>query len=172
LIRSLLRTTCVATLLRAGSRVNTLAAEAVATVNCRIMPDESVATVGSMLERVVADAQIEIRALDAAGAGAPSPISGEGVDAAREVAQAMWPGLPVLPVLDAGASDSRFLRQLGIAAYGLSPLPGFESDDYHVHGEDERVPVASLRTGVEFLHRWVLTLAHARAAVSPAPPRT
>lgn len=168
LIRSLLRTTCVATLLRAGSRVNTLAADAVATVNCRIMPDESVASARSMLARVVADERIEIRALEAAGAGAPSPLTGEGVDAARDVAQAMWPGLPVLPVLDAGASDSRFLRQLGIAAYGLSPLPGFESDDYHIHGEDERVPVASLRTGVEFLHRWVLALARARDAQSQA----
>ena len=61
-----------------------------------------------------------------------------------------------------GASDSRFLRSSQVAAYGLNPLPAYESDALHVHGVDERLPASSFRTGVEFMHRLVLELAAAK----------
>jgi acetylornithine deacetylase/succinyl-diaminopimelate desuccinylase-like protein len=71
----------------------------------------------------------------------------------------MWPGRPVIPFLKRGASDSLFLRAAGIPTYGIPPIPMSEPDYEREHGIDERLPVASLRAGVEFNHRLALEIA-------------
>jgi acetylornithine deacetylase/succinyl-diaminopimelate desuccinylase-like protein len=154
-----LRTTCVATTLAGGTRVNALPAQAVANVNCRILPGETVEQTQTRLTQIVHDPQVEIRIPKSSGQSGPSPLDGEGPRAVERITHAMWPGLPIIPSMMRGASDSRFLRPTGVACYGLNPMPSYESDALHVHGVDERIPVASLRTGVEFLHRLVLELA-------------
>ncbi|MBI3770697.1 MAG: M20/M25/M40 family metallo-hydrolase [Deltaproteobacteria bacterium] len=154
-----LRTTCVATTLGGGTRRNALPAEATANVNCRILPDESVADVQRTLADVLADPHLEVRATDEFGHAEPSPLDGPGPAALRRVLDAMWPEVPIVPFMSREATDSRFLRAAGVAAYGLSPITTTEADGRRAHGVDERIPVASLRTGVEFLHRLVLDLA-------------
>jgi acetylornithine deacetylase/succinyl-diaminopimelate desuccinylase-like protein len=67
-----------------------------------------------------------------------------------------------MPSLSLGASDSRYLRTAGIAAYGINAIPRSEEDSRRAHGIDERIPAASLRPGVEFLHQLVLELAGKR----------
>jgi acetylornithine deacetylase/succinyl-diaminopimelate desuccinylase-like protein len=162
-LRIQLRTTCVATTLKGGTRVNALPAEATANINCRILPDETVEQTRATLARVIGDPRVEVRVLEDSGHGPASPTAtekgGEAAKAIARVARKMWPSIAVLPVMDSGASDSRYLRQRGVAAYGISPLPAYESDDFHVHGVDERVPTASFRPGVEFLHRVVMEIA-------------
>jgi len=74
----------------------------------------------------------------------------------------MWPAAPVIPILSLGGTDSRFLRARGIPTYGLSPIALTEADARRAHGVDERIPLASLRAGIEFFHRLVLELAAAR----------
>ena len=71
----------------------------------------------------------------------------------------MWPGIPVIPFMSRGATDSRFLRARGIAAYGISPIAVAEADESRAHGVDERIPAASLRPAVEFLYRLVVAIA-------------
>lgn len=154
----LLRTTCVATLLSGGTRVNALPAEATATVNCRVLPDERPADVQRALAEVIGDDAVEIRPTSEFGWGEPSGLEGPLPEAVRAVATTLWPGAPVVPVMSPGATDSRFLRAAGVAAYGLGPIPMSESDVRRAHGIDERIPAAGLRTGVEFLHRLVLAL--------------
>ena len=88
----------------------------------------------------------------------PGPV----LSAIEKVVKDMWPGIPVIPALSTGASDSRFLRIAGIAAYGINPLALAETDSRRAHGVDERVPVASFRTGMEFFHRLVRELAGKR----------
>ena len=157
-----LRTTCVATLLSAGTRVNALPAEARATVNCRILPDETVADVQSALARALADTGLAIEPTQEFGFGTPSPLEGPAPAAIAKVAGQMWPGLPVVPFMSRGATDSRFVRARGIPAYGVSPIPVTDADARRAHGIDERIPAEGLRTGVEFLHRLVLELAEKR----------
>jgi acetylornithine deacetylase/succinyl-diaminopimelate desuccinylase-like protein len=158
-----LRTTCVATLVSAGTRVNALPAEARATVNCRILPDETPEQVQATLSAVLADPAIEITPTEEFGFGTPSPLEGPAPAAIAAVVGRMWPGLPIVPFMSRGATDSRFLRAHGIPAYGISPIPIREADARRAHGVDERIPADGLRTGVEFLHRLVLELAEARA---------
>jgi acetylornithine deacetylase/succinyl-diaminopimelate desuccinylase-like protein len=154
-----LRTTCVATLLSAGTRVNALPAEARASVNGRILPDETPAQVQATLARVLADAAIGIEPTQEFGFGTPSPLEGPAPAAIAAVASQIWPGIPIVPFMSRGATDSRFLRARGIAAYGISPIPISESDARRAHGVDERIPAWGLRAGVEFLHRLVFELA-------------
>jgi acetylornithine deacetylase/succinyl-diaminopimelate desuccinylase-like protein len=158
-IAATLRTTCVATQLAGGTRANALPAEATATVNCRILPDESAADVERALAVVLDDPGLEIRAVDEFGTGPPSPLDGPGPAAVRAVADAMWPGVAIVPSMSRGATDSRYLRARGVVSYGLSPIAIGEADARRAHGIDERIPVASLRPAVEFLHRLVDALA-------------
>jgi acetylornithine deacetylase/succinyl-diaminopimelate desuccinylase-like protein len=154
-----LRTTCVATLLSAGTRVNALPAEAQVTVNCRILPDETAEDVQRTLAQVFADPTLEITPTEEFGFGTPSPLEGPVPAAIASVADGMWPGLPVIPFMSRGATDSRFVRAHGIPAYGIDPIPMTEADARRAHGIDERIEASGLRTGVEFLHRVVLALA-------------
>ena len=154
-----LRTTCVATLLSAGTRVNALPGRASANLNCRILPDSSPKAVHATLIEIIDDADVEVEGLPEFGFGVPSPLSGPGPDAIREVAEAMWPGIPVIPFMSRGATDSRFLRARGIAAYGISPIAVAEDEASRAHGVDERIPAASLRPAVEFLYRLVVRIA-------------
>jgi acetylornithine deacetylase/succinyl-diaminopimelate desuccinylase-like protein len=154
-----LRTTCVATLLSAGTRVNALPAEARANVNCRILPDETPEQVQATLARILADPAIGITSSEEFGFGTPSPLEGPAPAAIAAVAGELWPGIPIVPFMSRGATDSRFLRARGIPAYGIGPIPLTEADARRAHGIDERIPAGGLRTGIEFLHKLVLELA-------------
>lgn len=59
--------------------------------------------------------------------------------------------------MSAGATDSRFLRQLGVPTYGHSGLAG-EIGDNRIHGRDERLLVKSFYEGLEYLYRLVKML--------------
>ncbi|HLG20984.1 MAG TPA: M20/M25/M40 family metallo-hydrolase [Bdellovibrionota bacterium] len=159
-----LRTTCVATVIQGGTRVNALPSEARANINCRILPDESVEDIRKQLVKVIADSAIEVKALEDFSRAEASPVQGEGIDAIKKTAGEMWPGVPVLVSLSRGATDSRFLRAAGIPAYGIDPIALTEADGRRAHGIDERIPVSSLRPAIEFFHRLVLNLAQKRAS--------
>jgi acetylornithine deacetylase/succinyl-diaminopimelate desuccinylase-like protein len=139
--------------------VNALPAEAHATVNCRILPDETIEQVRTALVRVVDDPAVSIEPLEPFGSGPPSEINGPALAAVRTVAGEMWPSGPIVPLFAIGATDSRFLRAHGISAYGLNPIALAESDARRAHGVDERIPVASLRPAIEFFYRVVFELA-------------
>jgi acetylornithine deacetylase/succinyl-diaminopimelate desuccinylase-like protein len=152
----------VPTLLSGGTRVNALPAEAQATVNCRILPDESLAQVRQALQAALGDPGLELGEIEDMGPGGASPVEGPVPEAIRAVAAELYPRLRVVPSMSLGASDSRYLRNAGIAAYGINPIPRSEEDSRRAHGIDERIPATSLRPGVEFLHRLVLELAAKR----------
>jgi acetylornithine deacetylase/succinyl-diaminopimelate desuccinylase-like protein len=57
--------------------------------------------------------------------------------------------------LSTGATDSAYLRLHNVQAYGLLPFPLTEADLSRMHGDDERIPIASFRTGVDLLYRMV-----------------
>ncbi|HEX4922801.1 MAG TPA: M20/M25/M40 family metallo-hydrolase [Bdellovibrionales bacterium] len=157
-----LRTTCVATLVSGGTRVNALPAEAKATVNCRILPDETKEQIKADLAKVIGDPAIEIKMPEEVPGGPASDLQNEAPVAIEKTAQKFWPGLPLIPTMSRGATDSRFLRARGIPAYGIIPMPVNEQDARRAHGIDERIPAASIRTGVEYLHHLLQELAGAK----------
>jgi acetylornithine deacetylase/succinyl-diaminopimelate desuccinylase-like protein len=153
-----IRTTCVATLLEAGHAENALPQTARATVNCRIMPDEPVAEVERTLLRVIDDPRIAVIPIGQAVLSPPSRLNPELMTAVERLTAQMWPGVPVIPTMSAGYTDSRWLRNAGIPAYGVSGLfsdPGRNG----VHGLNEQIGVKELFAGKEFLYQLVKTLA-------------
>jgi acetylornithine deacetylase/succinyl-diaminopimelate desuccinylase-like protein len=151
-INAILHSTCVATMLNAGVQENALPARAVATVQCRIMPDETIEGVQAVLQKVVADPKIKITHPDAVVSAPESPPTPEVIGAVEKVAHSMWPGVPVIPAMAAGASDSIFTRNAGIASYGVSG--GWaDVEDERAHGRDERRETGAFYESVEFTYR-------------------
>jgi acetylornithine deacetylase/succinyl-diaminopimelate desuccinylase-like protein len=157
-----LRTTCVATMLEGGHAPNALPQLASAIVNCRVMPGESEEAVRATLARIIDDGEIAITPTDLEFLPSPgSPLTPEVMGAIEKVTREMWPGLPVLPIMATGATDSRYLRNAGIPSYGTSGI-FYDIDDNRAHGRDERILVKSLYEGQEYLYRLVKRLAGGR----------
>jgi len=139
-----LRTTCVATMVSAGHAPNALPQRAQATVNCRIFPGTPSEAVRKVLEQVIADPGAAVVRLDDGSIDAPaSRLRPDVMAAVSKAVHARAPGLPIVPSMSAGATDSMFFRAEGVPAYGVSGVFMRPSDDF-AHGLNERVPVGSI----------------------------
>jgi acetylornithine deacetylase/succinyl-diaminopimelate desuccinylase-like protein len=161
---SMLRTTCVATMLSGGHAPNALPQTATANVNCRIVPTSRTSDVKAVLERVVNDTAVVITtsARDRAD-GAPGPIHPAVLAATVQLTDRMFDGVPVIPTMSTGATDGYRLRNAGIPTYGVSGIfsaPG----ETNAHGRDEKLRVKSFYDGLAFLHELV------RMVAGPNPP--
>lgn len=154
-----MRTTCVATMLEGGHASNALPQLAKATVNCRILPGESVESVRDTLVRVIADAGIEVKQWGQPKPSPASPLRPDVVQAIEKLSAEFWPGAIVLPVMSAGATTGNLLRSVGIPSYGHSGLAGDFEEPSRAHGKDERVRIDSFHRGNEYLYRLVKVLA-------------
>ena len=149
---AVLHTTCVATELAAGHATNALPQRATANVNCRIFPGVSTEDVRQTLIKVVDDPAVSITMPDHRGplAKAP-PLTPQVLDPIRQVAAKYDPGVPVVPVLQAGATDGVFLGDVGIPTYGVAGY-FLEPDLGHIHGLNERIGARTLYEGRDFLY--------------------
>ncbi|MFZ0523704.1 MAG: M20/M25/M40 family metallo-hydrolase [Candidatus Acidiferrales bacterium] len=156
-----MRTTCVATRLEGGHANNALPGMARANVNCRIMPGHSPDEIQAMLVKVLDNPKIVVtHATGLASSGIPnppSPLRPDLMAALQKVSNEMWPGVPIVPVMDAGASDGAISRAAGLPTYGLPGL-FMDVDDDRSHGRDERIRVTSFYDGVDFYYRLIKTL--------------
>ena len=155
---AILRTTCVATMLSGGHAPNALPQTARANVNCRILPGEDPNKIKDTLVKVVDDPQIKVTFVEQRDADGnltppvlvpPSPLRPDLMKAVETSAASIWGPLPIMPVMDTGASDGRFLRMAGIPTYGIAGV-FLDIDNRRAHGQDERVRVQDFYDGVEF----------------------
>jgi acetylornithine deacetylase/succinyl-diaminopimelate desuccinylase-like protein len=151
-----LRTTCVPTMIEGGHAPNALPQHVRAVINCRIMPGESPAEVRAQLIRVVADDSVHVTGIDEprAGPAGESPLTPEVMLPVEKVTRQLWPGVPVIPQMETGATDGAFLRAAGIPTYGVSGV-FLDIDDIRAHGRDERIMVQSFYDGVEYIYQLV-----------------
>ncbi len=148
---SMLRTTCVATLLDGGHANNALPQRAGANINCRIFPGVSSEEVRVALEKAIADPRMSVKQVDDRGPLAkPPPLTAEIVEPIRAVGRKYRPGVPLAPMMSTGATDGIFLEAVGIPSYGP---PGLYSDPdgNGVHGLNERASVEGVYSGRDFL---------------------
>jgi acetylornithine deacetylase/succinyl-diaminopimelate desuccinylase-like protein len=150
---ALVRTTCVATEVTAGHAENALPQRARATIQCRLIPGESSDAVREALTRVVADPALTLRASGKVVASPESPLNATLFSTVRTVAGELWPGAAVAPSMDAGADDSVYTRNAGIASYGVSGLFA-DLDGQRAHGRDERMRISEFDADVEFQYRF------------------
>ena len=152
------RTTCVTTMLEAGHAENALPQRAKATVNCRILPHDDATEVERTLKSLAGE-KVAVKRLFPPTLSPPSPLRADVLGVVEKLTSLMWPGVPVVPSMSTGATDSRFLRNIGIPVYGVSGL-FVEPSDYRAHGLNERILVKQLYEGREFLYRLVKELAN------------
>ena len=157
------RTTCVATQLQAGGAENALPQTARATIQCRLLPGDTPDQIRAQLATVFANPGVQITTVTPDRASPESPPSPAVWSTIRGVVQSLLPGLPVMPDMDAGGSDSTRTRAAGMPSYGVASL--FDDiDDYRAHGRDERVNAERFALGGELTYRLV------RAFSAPGAP--
>jgi acetylornithine deacetylase/succinyl-diaminopimelate desuccinylase-like protein len=151
----MMRTTCVVTQISGGHAPNALPQHVRANVNCRILPGVPIPDVQRELVTVLADDQISVAPTGEPGMQSPPPpLSPQIMNPARAVANAIWPGVAIVPTMSTGATDGRFLNAAGIPIYGLSGL-FHDAEGPHSHGLNERIRVKSLMDGRRFLYEVV-----------------
>jgi len=152
---AMLRTTCVATMMEAGHAPNALPQRARATINCRIFPGVATEEVYKTLVKLADDPAVKITMPARSFPEAPPPaMTPQVLGPLEKVSQAMWPGVPVVPQLQPGATDATYLNAVGIPTFGISGL-FIDPDLGRIHGLNERIRVKSLMEGREFLYRLV-----------------
>ena len=159
LLHSLLRTTCVATLIDGGHALNALPQTVTANVNCRMFPgrtaDETQAALAAaignpairIVQRVTTKPMAKPPALDPAIVGPMERLSAK-----------HFPGVPVIPSMLTGATDAVYLGGVGIPTYGVPGAWG-DPDGNGTHGLNERIEVRSLYAGRDYLFDLVKLLA-------------
>ena len=157
---SVLRTTCVATLLEAGHAENALAQRARANVNCRMFPGTDPNALKADLERVIGNAKVSVSLKPPVRplAKAP-PLNPAVIGPMREIAAKHFPGVPMTAMMSTGATDAIFIAPIGIPVYGAPGLM-LDPDGNGIHGLNERIRVDSLMKGRDYLSDLVVTLAN------------
>ena len=155
---ALLRTTAVATMLEGGHAEGALPQTARATVNCRLLPDESPKQLEETLRRVLADDRISLAPIEPPQLSPASPLMPDILSAIERAKEKVWPGLPIVPMMDYGASDGLFFRQAKIATCGINGT-AVDLDDIRWHGQDERVAVLDFFESLEFQYQLIRAIA-------------
>ncbi len=156
---ALTRDTCAITRLQGSAKINVIPATAVAELDCRLLPDRNPDDFIRSLRARLADPGIRIERL-MAFSPAISTTKTALYRAIESVIAARRPGAVVVPGVTTGFTDSHFLRDLGIPAYGFMPLVLGADDRRRVHGNDERVNIDELRHAVDLFYEVVARIAH------------
>ncbi len=160
---SMLRDSIAPTILTAGVRANVIPSEARANLNIRLLPGHTIDTLLADLTKLVNDPQVRFEVQPDAGLAAPpSSLESDFYATIAKAAAQEFPNAPVLPFMSAGATDSAQLRLHNVQAYGLMPFPLTDEDFRRMHGDDERIPLASFDKGVSLIARIVAEFAVAR----------
>ncbi len=153
---SMMRDTIAPTILQAGVRANVIPSEAKAVLNVRLLPEDTIDVLVSNLNKLVNDPSVKLEVMPDGGLAAPnSSMDTEFYALLTKLCAKEYGGAPVLPFLSTGATDSSQLRLHNVQAYGLRPFAMSEEDDARVHGDEERLPLASFAKGVDLLTRIV-----------------
>jgi acetylornithine deacetylase/succinyl-diaminopimelate desuccinylase-like protein len=161
---SMLRTSLVPTIIKGGFRMNVIPAEAEARFDVRALPDENMDQLKAQLAKLINDPAITF--VDAENANArpatpPSRLDTDGFHALEHAQQQVFPGVPTIPIMQVGATDSAQLRARGVQAYDIGTV--LDANDLkRIHGNDERLQIAGFGKFVQFLYDATVDLAGAK----------
>lgn len=164
LLHSIMRNTIAPVFLNAGFRGNVIPGSADATLNFRIIPGTSAGELIDELKSVIDDPLVEVTelAVDASRKRPPipeSPITSALYTALARHARQTYPEALVTPNLFQAGTDAYAWRSRGIPVFGIYPYPITAEDLTRMHGNDERVPVDSLVTGLKMITNLLLDVA-------------
>lgn len=150
-LNAIFRNTATPTILQAGSKINVIPAEALAQVDCRILPGATPESIAAEVRAVVGDkVEIEFGRFNPGQESDPaSPL----FETIKQCVSARVPGSIVVPGLIAGGTDARHVNKLGIKTYGFIPAR-YEGPSMTglAHAHDERISVANLMFGTQVIY--------------------
>jgi acetylornithine deacetylase/succinyl-diaminopimelate desuccinylase-like protein len=158
---SMVRTSVVPTMLKAGYKSNVIPPTAEATLDIRALPDEDLAKFREMLSAFINDPQVKVIAEDTQLSMPPAPPSKLGTEmftALERAQKEVSPDAITLPIMTTGATDSSFLRAKGVQAYGIG-IPKTDEENRGVHGNDERIETIQLGLFVRYIFAAVTAVA-------------
>jgi acetylornithine deacetylase/succinyl-diaminopimelate desuccinylase-like protein len=160
---AMMRDTISPTMLQAGIRANVIPSEARGVINIGLLPGNMASALLAKLTQLVNDPQIRFEIQPGGGEAAPSSsLTTDLYDEITRATKQRFPGAVAIPFMSPGATDSYPLRMRSVQAYGLMPFPLTENDSLRMHADDERIPLESFRTGVDFLYTIVNNFAVSR----------
>lgn len=148
-LNAMLRDTVSLTVLRAGYKVNVIPERAEAQLDCRLLPDTDAEEFQRWLKARLADEDIQVEVTESSPPSGMAPLDGPFFAAVTDGVRKHMPDARVFPMLVPGATDGRYWRQRGYAAYGFAPVVMERSDLGRVHGIDERISGDNLLTAIK-----------------------
>jgi acetylornithine deacetylase/succinyl-diaminopimelate desuccinylase-like protein len=145
---SLTRDTCALTRMGASDKINVVAPQAWAEIDCRILPDRSSDQFIADVEALLAVTGVSLETI-LAFSPAVSTTDTELFRAIETMAAKNHPGSRVIPSVTTGFTDSHFFRDLGIVSYGFTGIVTPMSEFVRVHGNDERVSIQAFRDAIQ-----------------------
>jgi acetylornithine deacetylase/succinyl-diaminopimelate desuccinylase-like protein len=149
---AVLRTGISATIVNGGIRANVIPTEATATLNIRTLPGQSIERAVARLRRAVKDSSVTLTITERGEDSPASDFSSPMFRAIAETVRDLAPRMVTVPYMSTGATDSARLRRLGMQAFGILPFPMNPDDEDRMHGNDERIPLASLDFGTRLIY--------------------
>ncbi|WP_128545661.1 M20 family peptidase [Larkinella soli] len=149
---ALIRTTTAPTIFKAGAKDNVLPIDATATVNFRILPGESIASVTKRVKEVIDNEQVKVTVMSASSTE-PSPLSDPDDPAFTKLhrtIKSVFPEVVVTPFLVLGGTDSKYFARICPNVYRFSPMLTDEASIPTIHGTNERMPVDDYRNMIRF----------------------
>jgi acetylornithine deacetylase/succinyl-diaminopimelate desuccinylase-like protein len=151
MLHSMLRTTCVATMIDGGHALNALPQHVEANVNCRMFPGRAADETRQALVAAIGNPAIKVEARPPVKPIAQTPpLDPKIIGPMQQLSAKYFPGVPVIPIMQTGATDGLYLEAVGIPTYGVLGLWA-DPDLNGIHGLNERLEVASLYTGRDYL---------------------
>jgi len=151
MLHSMLRTTCVATLVDGGHALNALPQTVTANVNCRMFPGRSAEETRAKLRQAIGNDGVKIEeTLKGKPIAKAPPLDPAIIGPMEQLAAKHFPGVPVIPSMSTGATDAVYMGGVGIPTYGVPGTWG-DPDGNGVHGLNERIKVKSLYAGRDYL---------------------
>ncbi|MGD8566219.1 MAG: M20/M25/M40 family metallo-hydrolase [Candidatus Bathyarchaeota archaeon] len=157
LIRAMLRTTIAPTILHGGVKTNVIPSNCEGTFDCRILPGQTKEMLLEEIKTVLQGIELEklVFAFDKADKPSESPLDTPFYREIENVLKEFEPRCNVVPFMQTGGTDSRFLRAVGCVCYGFSPIKvDMPVDDFVklAHGIDERISIENLVYGTSVLY--------------------
>ena len=158
MLHSMLRTTCVATLVDGGHALNALPQTVTANVNCRMFPGRTAEETQAMLEKAIGNPKVKVeQRLKGKPIAKAPPMDPAIIGPMEQLVAKHFPGVPVIPNMATGATDALYLAAVGIPTYGVPGAWG-DPDGNGAHGLNERIGVKSLYAGRDYLFDLVKVL--------------
>ena len=146
-------------MLEGGHAQNALPQTAKATVNCRMLPGDDPSAVEKTLIRVIGDTAVHVTPADTAVQSPASPLRPDLFSAIEASVKSVWGPLPIVPIMETGATDGLYLRNAGMPVYGFTGL-FIAIDDVRAHGKDERILITAFDQSLDFTYDFLRRITH------------